>query len=244
MSYSPTLAVGTAAFEIIAAGWAFTLVRSKGRGERAVPFTTGLILLLLAGYQLTEVAICADVAAAGFLPRLAFVIVTWLPALGLLLVAQIQRPRSRAMYGFAIAMLALSAGIVGWIAVDSSFASASVCNAVYARYAHAQPRFQLYAGYYWVGLLGMTLVSGFGIRSTKDVRRRQCLGHVLIGTLGFILPSIAVSYFVPATKHALPSVLCHFALILAMLLAHMLWVLRTSPEEATELTRSRPEARI
>ena len=244
MDYSPTLAVGTAAFEIIAAGWAFALARSKGRGGRSVPLTTGLILLLLAGYQLTEVAICSNVGTAGFLPRLAFIIVTWLPALGLLLVAQIQRPRLRAFYGFAIGMLALSAGIVVWISLDSSFASASVCSAVYARYAHAQPRFQLYAAYYWVGLLGMILLSGYGLRASTDSNRRQLHGHVLLGTLGFILPSIAVSYFVPETRYALPSVLCHFALILAMFLTHMLWVLRAAPEEAAELTRSLPEARI
>jgi len=244
MGYSPTLAVGTAAFEIIAAGWAFALARTKGRGDRAVAFTTGVILFLLAGYQLTEVAICSDVAAAGFLPRLAFIIVTWLPALGLLLIAQIRRPRSRALYGCAIGMLALSAGIVAWIALDSSFASASVCNAVYARYAHAQPRFQLYAAYYWVGLLGMILLSGYGMRTSIEPRGRRLFAHIETGTLGFILPSIAVSYFVPETRHALPSVLCHFALILAFLLTHMLWVVRTAPEEAPELTEDAPGARI
>jgi hypothetical protein len=244
MEYSPTLAVGTAAFEIIAAGWAFALARSRGRGGRAVPFTTGLVLLLLAGYQLTEVAICADVAAAGFLPRFAFIIVTWLPALGLLLIAQIRRPRSRAFYGFAVGMLAVSAGMVAWIALDPSFASASVCNAVYARYAHALPRFQLYAAYYWVGLLGMILLSGFGIRGSKDPYSRRLLAHIEIGTLGFILPSIAISYFVPETRHALPSVLCHFALILALLLAHMLGVIRAVPSESAELTHSAGEARM
>lgn len=244
MGYSPTLAVGTAAFEIIAAGWAFALARAKGRGDRAVAFTTGVILFLLAGYQLTEVAICSDVAAAGFLPRLAFIIVTWLPALGLLLIAQIRRPRSRALYGCAIGMLALSVGVVVWIALDPSFASASVCNAVYARYAHAQPRFQLYAIYYWVGLLGMILLSGHGMLASVEPRGRRLLAHVLTGTLGFILPSIAVSHFVPETRYALPSVLCHFALILAMMLARMLWVLRVAPAEATELTEDAPGARI
>jgi hypothetical protein len=242
MDYSPTLAVGTAGFEIIAAGWAFALARRRRSGRRAIPLTTGLVLLLLAGYQLTEVAICADVGTAGFLPRLAFIIVTWLPALGLLLVAQIQQPQSRACYGFAFAMLGVSGGIVAWIALDPSFAAASVCNAVYARYAHTQPRFQLYAAYYWTGLLGMIALSGFGLHAARNPVRRRLHAHVLLGTLGFILPSIAVSYFVPETKHALPSILCHFALILALLLAHMLWVLRTA-EEGVEAAESIPSGR-
>ena len=251
MNYSPTLAVATAGFEILAALWAFSLIWSRRDGkrqlgcpERRIAATTGLILLLLAGYQMTEVAICANVGSSGFMPRLAFIIVTWLPALGLLLVAQVQRPINRSFYGFSVGMLAASAGIVAWICLDPSFASASVCNAVYARYAHAMPRFQLYGAYYWAGLLGMALLSGLGVRTAQTPIRRRLHGHVLLGTLGFVLPSIALSYAVPATRGALPSILCHFALILALLLTHMLWELRAVPVEATELTNSSPGARI
>ena len=251
MDYSPTLAVGTAGFEILAALWAFSLVWSRrasegrlGGPERRIAATTGLILLLLAGYQMTEVAICIDVGSAGFLPRLAFIIVTWLPALGLLLIAQIQRPRAASFYAVAAGMLAASAGIVAWISLDAAFASASVCNAVYARYAHAMPRFQIYGAYYWAGLLGMVLLSGYGLRSGEDVGRRRLQGHVLLGTLGFVLPSIAVSYAIPTTRNALPSVLCHFALVLALFLTHMLWELRARALGATELTNSAPGARI
>jgi hypothetical protein len=245
MEYSPILAVATAGFEIAVAGWALTLVRAKERGRRVVSLTTGTILLLLAGYQLTEVAICADVGAAGFLPRFAFIIVTWLPALGLLLIAFLHRPRSRFLYGSAWAMLAVSAAIVAWIALDRSFASASVCNAVYARYAHAQPRFQFYAFYYWAGLLGMIVLSGYAIRRSEDPRRRRLLAHVEMGTLGFVLPSLVLSYFVPAMQDALPSILCHFALFLAVALTRMLWVMREGlAEERAELTESSAETRI
>jgi len=248
MEYSPTLAVATAGFEIIAATWAFTLAREKRSadrprrsGDRTIAITTGIILFLLAGYQLTEVAICADVADAGFLPRLAFIVVTWLPALGILLVAQIHRPPSRFLYACAISMLTISAGIVTWITLDQSFAAASVCNAVFARYAHTYPRFQLYGAYYWAGLLGMIALSAYGIRTSKDRHRRRLLAHVYVGTLGFVLPSIAVSYFVPATRSALPSILCHFALILAVLLTRMLWVVKLAGEEASEPDSLRPE---
>jgi len=250
MEYSPTLAVATAAFEIIAAAWAFVWrrrreARGPDAGTRTIARITGSILLLLAGYQLAEVVICADVAAAGFLPRLAFLIVTWLPALGLLLIAQLHRPRSRLLYGGAFAMLAVSAGIAVWILLDRSFAVASVCNAVFARYAHAEPRFQLYAGYYWVGLLGMIAASAYGLFASSDPTRRQWLSCVHVGTLGFVAPSILVSYSVPAAKGALPSVMCHFALVLAIALARMLWVMRSGEACASaELTKSESNARI
>jgi hypothetical protein len=244
MEYSPILAVATAAFEILAGAWALSLVRSSRIGSRSIPATTGAILLLLAGYQLTEVGICADPTAAGFLPRLAFLVVTWLPPLGLLLVAQIARPRSRLFRAAAGAMLALGAGMAVWIVLDPSFATASVCGAVYARYVHAMPRFQIYGAYYWLGLLGIAAFSAYGILSCDDPARRRRLADVHVGTLAFVLPSIAVSYVAPATRGALPSVMCHFALVFAVALVRMLWVMRAAASEAVELTRSAPEARI
>jgi len=223
MEYSPILAVVTAAFEIVVAAWALDRVR-RIRDERRVLVTTAAILLLLAGYQLAEVAICADVPASGFLPRLAFLIVTPLPPLGLLLIAQLRRPRSGPTYLCAYAALAAAAGIVVWIAVDRSFATASVCSAVYARYAHAMPRFRVYAWFYWLGLVGMILLSGRGAMTCRDPRRRRQLLSLFAGTLAFVLPSMVLSWFVPATRGALPSVLCHFALLFAVFLVRLAYV--------------------
>jgi len=221
MEYSPVLAMATAAFEIVVAGWALAM---RGEpGARGVLQTTSAILLLLAGYQIAEVAICADVAAAGFLPRLAFIIVTWLPPLGLVLIAQLRRPRSTSLVATASAMLAAAAGIVVWIAVDRSFASASVCTAVYARYSHAMPGFRIYAWFYWIGLAAMVVASGYGMATCTDSHRRRQLRFVLIGTLAFVVPGLTLSWVVPPARGALPSILCHLALLLAICLA---WLIR------------------
>ncbi len=230
MDYSPILATVTAAFEIAAAGWVLaTRFRAPSRG---IIGTAGAILLLLAGYQLAEVAICANVTADGFLPRLAFILVTWLPPLGLLLIAQLRRPRSPAVDRLSYAMLAAAAGIVVWIAVDRSFASASVCNAVYARYAHAMPRFLVYASFYWLGLAGMALFAGQGAITCRDPRRRQQLSTLLAGTVAFVVPSAPLSWFVPPARGALPSIMCHFALLLAVCLVRLAALERGRPEEA------------
>jgi hypothetical protein len=234
MGYSPILAVVTAAFEILVAGWALA-GHSKAESP-GILRTTSAILLLLAGYQLAEVAICADVAVVGFLPRLAFIIVTWLPPLGLLLIAQLRKPRSHALRGSALTMLAAAAGIVVWIAVDRSFASASVCNAVYARYAHAMPRFLVYAWFYWLGLAGMILLSGHSAVTCQDTRRRQQLVQIFVGTTGFVALSMLTSWFVPPARGALPSIMCHFALLLAVCLACLVYLERRPAEEADAST--------
>ncbi|MGD9676026.1 MAG: hypothetical protein AB7V19_05010 [Candidatus Bipolaricaulia bacterium] len=237
MEYSPILAITTALFEVAVAAWALW-----GPGDRGVVRTTATILLLLAGYQIMEVAICADVHAAGILPRLAFLDVTWLPPLGLVLVAQLYRPRSRLLHAAGRSMLAAALGIAFWIVLDPSFATASVCSAVYARYTHAMPRFTLYAGFYWVGLAGMVALSGYGAKASADPHRRRLLVQVLLGTLGFVVPAAVASWFVPTARGALPSVMCHLALILAAFLARMIVLERRqargeeSPAPASELT--------
>lgn len=234
MDYSPVLAVVTAAFEIAVATWAL-----RGSGKRRVVRTASAILLLLAAYQIVEVAICANVTAAGFTPRLAFIIVTWLPALGLLLIAQLSRPRSRLFTGLAYAMLAAAAGLVVWIVVDRSFASASVCNAVYARYTHAMPRFLVYASFYWLGLLGMIVFSGYGAISCPDPRRRRQLVAVFAGTVAFVALAMLTSWFVPPARGALPSIMCHYALLFAFALTRLIHLerKRASGPDAAPLPR-------
>jgi len=232
MDYSPILAVATAAFEIIVAGRALSGLK-RAPGERRIVWTTGAILLLLAAYQLAEVAICSDVAMAGFLPRLAFVIVTWLPPLGLLLIAQLRYPRSRLSDRAAYAMLAAAAAIVAWIVVDRSFATASVCNAVYARYTHAMPRFRIYAWFYWLGLAAMAALSGRGAMTCRQERRRRQLAQVFAGTTGFVGLSMLTSWFVEPAPGALPSIMCHFALLLAICLARVVQLERRTPAEAS-----------
>jgi len=202
MDYSPGLAIATACFEIAVAVWAL-----RGPGERSIIRTTGAILLLLATYQIIEVSICSNVSAAGFLPQLAFIAVTWLPPLGLILIAKLYRPRSHMLYRSAYSMLAVALGIVVWIALDRGFVSVSVCTAVFARYTTATPRFMLYSGFYWLGLLGMILFSGYGVKTCRDCHRRRLLFQVFAGTLAFVVPSLLASYLAPPARGALSCVI-------------------------------------
>ncbi len=226
MDYSPGLSIATATFEITVAIWAL-----RGPGNRSIIRTTAAILLFLAGYQIFEVGICANSAASGFLPRLAFIDVAWLPPLGLLLIAKLQRPRSRLTYGNAYAMFAAALGIVVWIALDGGFVSSSVCNTLFARYTNPMPRFTIYAGFYWLGLLGMIVHSGYGVRTCSDPHRRRLLFQVFAGTLAFLIPSLVVSSYLAPAEGALPSVMCHFALIFAVFLTRLIYLERKPAEE-------------
>ncbi len=216
MHYSPILGVATAAFEVAVAVWALS-----GPGRKDVVRVTSAILILLAGYQMTEVLICTADSSYGFLPRLAFIDVTWLPPLGLLLAARLFAPRSRVANGAAYAMLAAAGGIMVWIAADPGFVTASVCSTVFARYSHTLPRFLVYSGFYWLGLLGMVGFSAYGARAERDANGRRMFAELRTGSVGFIVPSLVVTWFVPTASGALPSIMCHFALVLAVFLTRL-----------------------
>jgi hypothetical protein len=226
MTYSPVLAVVTALFEVSAAVWVL-----RGPGRKAVLRTTAAILVFLAGYQVVEVGICSLAPTYGFLPRLAFIVVTWLPPLGILLVSFLLGPAARAARGFAYGMLALAAGIVVWIALDGSFATLSVCNAVYARYDHPMPRFLAYSGFYWLGLLSLVGLSAYGAARPRDAHDAHLTRQLLTGSVAFLVPALVTSKFIPAAEGALPSVMCHFAILLAAFLVRLVYLERRGTVE-------------
>jgi len=229
VNYSPELAIATAVFELGAAWWVL-----RREGNRSVLRVTAAIFVLLASYQAIEVAICADEAHAGFLPRLAFIAVTWLPPLGLLLIARLIHPRSRYAMTAAVAMLAAAVGMVVWIVTDPGFAGISVCTAVVARYTHAMPRFFVYSAFYWMGLAGMVGFAGVGLRTATSGAQRRLIRQILLGTLAFVVPSLVTSFFVPMAKGAMPSVMCHYALLLALFLTRMAWLEHRNADTALQ----------
>lgn len=217
MTYSPGLAIATAIFEVTIAIWAL-----RGPGRKPIIRTTSAILLLLAAYQLVEVLVCSRAPVYGFMPQMAFIVVTWLPPLGLLLIAQLSSTQAQINYAISYFMLAVAFSIVVWIAFDDRFVSDSVCNVVYAKYATPLPRFQIYSWFYWLGLFGMVVLSALGVRNADDFGQQKLLRSVLLGSLGFIIPGVIVTRFVAPAEGALPSILCHFALVLAIFLARLI----------------------
>ncbi len=217
MNYSPALAIGTAVFEVTIAIWAL-----RGPGRKPIIRTTSAILLLLAAYQLVEVLVCSKAPAYGFMPQMAFIVVTWLPPLGLLLIAQLSPSPATVNYAISYFMLSVALALVVWIALDDRFITDSVCNVVYAKYSSPLPRFQIYAWFYWVGLFGMVALSALSIKRSTQADQQKLLKLVLYGSLGFIVPGVLVTRYVAPAQGALPSILCHFALVLAVFLAELI----------------------
>jgi hypothetical protein len=239
MDYSPMLSIATGVLEIGAAAWAL-----RGPGRRYIIQPTAIILLFLAGYQIVEAVFCTGLLpmTGQLLPRLAFVIVAWLPPTGLLLVARLYPTTSKAFHRYAYAMYAFCALLVAAIALDKYFVSESVCMVVFARYTTPTTLNHFYGFFYQTGLMSMLLISAFGVTQCNDHHQRHLLGQVLLGCIGFIFPALVTVSVIPIAEDALPSILCHFALVLALFLIRLVnierqYIVNTN---ATELLPSVP----
>jgi hypothetical protein len=222
MNYDPLLSIGTATLEIGAAVWAL-----RGPGRKSIIYTTSAILVFLAGYQIVEAIFCTGSAVTlAFLPRLAFMIVAWLPPTGLLLVSKLYPTQKPTLRWYAYGMYLFCAALVLGIATDKGFVSATVCEIVFARYANPTALYQTYGMFYQSGLLGMLLLSAYGVTISDDRRQRLLLGQVLLGSIAFIFPALVTVAVIPVANNALPSIMCHFALLLALFLIRLIWIER------------------
>jgi hypothetical protein len=223
MDYSPFLSLGTATLEIGAAFWVL-----RGPGRKPILRTTAGILFFLAGYQVVEALLCTGVLPlpGSFLSRLAFMVVAWLPPTGLLLVAQLYPTRSRNLYYFAFAMYIFCMVLVAGIILQETFVTTSVCLVVFARYTTPTPLYGVYGAFYQLGLMSMLVLSSYGVTVCDDRRQRLLLGQVLLGSFAFIIPSLVTVAVIPVADKALPSILCHFALLLAIFLVRLVVIER------------------
>jgi len=221
MTYSPVLSILTAIFEISVAIWALS-----GRGRKRVIYTASAILILLAGYQILEVIICT-MGRALFLSKLAFITVAWLPPAGILLISYLftgSKHRMISIYSKVIFVAALI--IVIWILFDNGFVVDSVCRVVFAQYDNPMPKYLYYSGFYWIGLFSMMLLSAMGLGSVQNSLNVRQLKLLLTGTLAFIVPSFIVEIIVPNMQGTLASVMCHFALFLAVFITRLIYLER------------------
>lgn len=215
LAYSPNLSLATAVFELGAAAWAL-----NSPGRPAVLRTTAAILIFLAGYQLLEVLVCGQ-PGESLWPRLAYADVIWLPALGCSLVVRLARPRSPHWRTASQVGLVVAGGFALWVFVDPLFVTGSVCQAVIAAYTNPSSAYELYGAAYHIGLGGMMFGGVAAMTHVADPVDRAHLGDVVMGTVGFVVPSLLTQVLVPEAVDAMPSVMCHYALVLGVLLARL-----------------------
>lgn len=210
--YSPLLAILTGLFELSVAAWAL-----NSPGRKSILRPVAVILILLAGYQFAEVAVCSRPENLLY-SRIAFLDITWLPPVGIWLVFRLLAPKPRRIV-FPAAFLAAAAAMSAWIILDPAAITRSVCQTVVARYFHG-PSFDFaYGMFYQAGMGILIFWPAFTMAGVGDATARSHLASVQSGVLGFVLPSLFLRLFVKEPAGLMPSVMCHFAVTLAVALA-------------------------
>ena len=213
--YLPALSVATGVVEVLIAIW---LLRRGGRAAIQRP-VIGL-LLVLAGYQFIEVFACADPENT-FLARLGFADVVWLPPLGVWLLIQCAAPAHAGLRKLGLALFAFSGGLAAWVMVYDDFIVGTVCSTVIATYRHGSAFHHIYGASYELQLAGMVFGASVALSHLDDRLSRQHIADLQMGVVGFMVPAFITQIAWQGLEPSLPSIMCHYAIILAAFLARL-----------------------
>jgi hypothetical protein len=209
--FSPLVMITTFAIEISLA--IYVLWRYHLNEVTRVTFT---LLVMLATFQLAEYMVCeGPLGGSAVWSRLGFAAITLLPPLGIHLVYALAQAKRRTLllpaYGLAAAFALF------FLSVSTAFAG-HVCAGNYVIFDVTPGLGGLFAVYYYGGLLAAVLLARhYGLRS-PSARLRRSLTALSIGYAGFIVPTATVNIINPDTIRAIPSIMCGFAVILAVVL--------------------------
>lgn len=175
-----------------------------------------LILVLLATFQLAEYMVCEGTPADWFTwSRIGYVAITLLPPLGLHLAYAIAGSKKRPLLWVAYPAMI---GFVAYFTFVSSSLGGHVCTGNYIIFEMMSVPSLWYGVYYFGLLLAAILVSLQFMLHSKKKQIRRALGWLIVGYSAFIVPTGLVRILDPETAPAIPSIMCGFAVILAVIL--------------------------
>lgn len=172
------------------------------------------LLVNLALFQLAEYFVCVETPFALTASRFGYAAITLLPVLGLHLMSELTRP----IRGYVLKSLYVVAAliVVYFLSRPDAF-NAYECTGNYVIFQIGQLQTYVYSVYYF-GLLAAALwVGSRHVLRTGAKQARPAL-WLLLGYLVFITPVAVLTIVHPDTRHAIPSVLCGFAVSLAVIL--------------------------
>lgn len=200
-----------ATFAIELSLFAYTLVRYKLSSKTRV---IGVLLFLLATFQLSEYFVCRSSTSAGAWARVGYMAITLLPALAIHLISIIS---GRKIKWLVVASYVSSIFFALLFGLSQTTFSGHFCAGNYAIFQLTEQVGGAYFIYYYSWLfIGMALCLYLGNSATND--KRKALMLQLLGYLTFLLPTMIANTMKPETIAGIPSVMCGFAIIYAFIL--------------------------
>ncbi|MDR2336838.1 MAG: hypothetical protein LBE03_01915 [Candidatus Nomurabacteria bacterium] len=200
-------------FVIEFAGATYALIRYKmNRVGQMVVALLGFLGL----FQVAEYMICEKIGGVEW-SRIGFFATTVLPPLGLTLGLSITEVKNR-FVALLKPLMWVACGLFSfYVLFWQNAITSEVCSGNYVIF-HTSEIMWLYSVYYFL-LLGTGLLGGiYLIKVTKDKRKKKSLLALVLGTLAFLVPTVIVNLISHETVAAIPSIMCGFAVILALVL--------------------------
>jgi hypothetical protein len=209
--FSPPVMLVTFAVEIILVG--YTLWRYRISPLVRLVCAT---LLALAIFQLSEYFVCGGAGVdAMWWSRVGFVAITLLPPLGLHILHVISGRKQRHLVWAAYAT-AIAFGTY-FLFANQAF-SGNECTGNYVIFQITPVATLLYSLYYY-GWLGTAVYLGLRWRSqTRKQLLRRGIAGLLVGYAVFLVPTSIAVVFNPEALAGIPSIMCGFAGIFAIIL--------------------------
>lgn len=207
--FSPPVMLATFAIEILLA--LYTLLHMRRSRASAVIIAT---LACLAIFQLAEYQTCGADNSKEAWSRLGFVAITLLPPLGVHLATILTKTKGRLL---TIISYAASAIFIAIFALAPAPIYSSVCGGNYVIF-HLNGSLGWWYGAYYYLLIFTCLMIAAGATFGKAPRSKTARRWFIFGVLVFLLPTATVNVYYPQTVAGIPSIMCGFALMYALVL--------------------------
>ncbi len=209
--FSPEAMLITLSIEFIGAAWVAARYRLNRVGWLVV-----LLLIFLGTFQLAEYLICEDPRLSGHaLAQIGYMSITMLPPLGISLAMALAKKKS--LLAQSLMYAAAAAFIIYWGFFKFSI-DGDKCYGNYVFIEAHSDAMWVYGTYYYVFLAIGTFFSLYWSFKTSDRRQAWALRALMVGYIVFIVPTIAVAIIRPQVDDSIPSVMCGFAVFLAVTL--------------------------
>lgn len=208
--FSPPVMLATAIIEISLL--AYTLYKY---GTKSIGRLVSLILLLLAIFQIAEYNICGGLGLnSQFWSRIGFMVIALLPPLGIHLSMMIAKKDIKWFRYTAYLSGLIWVGIFG---LSERAFSGYLCGGNYMIFQVRENFGVAYMLYYYFWLFAAIGLSiWFMIKASKSQTKSLLL--LIIGYFLFIVPTSLINGINPATIEGLPSILCGFAILFALVM--------------------------
>jgi hypothetical protein len=220
MCFSPPVMLATFAIEFVL--MAYVIIRYKMTSTTRL---AAALLFFLAAFQLAEYMSCGS-ENFSFWSRFGFVAITALPPLCIHFITKIASRKSPKIVMSSYALGAIFAVIFMIPAAFDSFA----CTGNYVIFSLVNGLSDFYTFYYY-GLLFLGIGMCLHYAPKAEPRIRRALRWQIFGYFSFLLPTAIVNSINPSTTAGIPSIMCGFAVIYALIIVFAILPVSKQPRK-------------